>query len=74
MEEPWVKVSIITPARYIGPIMDLEQGSGGIHKHTEFLGAATGSDENQRVRLDYDMPLRSMLTTFYDNLKSRSKG
>jgi GTP-binding protein LepA len=74
MEEPWVKVSIITPVKYIGPVMDLEREMGGVHKHTEFLGAAQTSPENQRVRLDYDMPLRSMLTTFYDNLKSRSKG
>jgi GTP-binding protein LepA len=74
MEEPWVKVSIITPSKFIGPIMELERDSGGIHKHTEFLGAAMGSEENQRVRLDYEMPLRSMLTTFYDSLKSRSKG
>jgi len=75
MEEPWVKVSIITPSKFIGPIMELERDSGGIHKHTEFLAAASGgNEENQRVRLDYDMPLRSMLTTFYDALKSRSKG
>ncbi len=74
IEEPWVKVSIITPVKFIGPIMDLERELGGVHKHTEFLGQAIGSEENQRVRLDYDMPLRSMLTTFYDNLKSRSKG
>ncbi|MCL2615559.1 MAG: translation elongation factor 4 [Dehalococcoidia bacterium] len=74
MEEPWVKLSIITPARFIGPIMDLERESGGVHKHTEFLGMTVGSEENQRVRLDYEMPLRNMLTTFYDNLKSRSKG
>jgi GTP-binding protein LepA len=74
MEEPWVKVNIITPSKFIGPIMELERDSGGIHKHTEFLGAAMGSEESQRIRLDYDMPLRSVLTTFYDNLKSRSKG
>ena len=74
MEEPWVKVNIITPSRFIGPIMELERDLGGIHKHTEFLGVAMGNEDSQRVRLDYDMPLRSMLTTFYDNLKSRSKG
>ena len=74
MEEPWVKIAIITPAKFIGPIMDLEHEAGGVHKHTEFLGMAMGSEETQRVRLDYEMPLRCMLTTFYDNLKSRSKG
>ena len=28
----------------------------------------------QRTRLEYEMPLRSMITTFYDQLKSRSRG
>ncbi|APV44027.1 GTP-binding protein LepA [Dehalogenimonas formicexedens] len=74
MEEPWVKVRILTPSKYIGPIMELEQNSGGIHRHTEFLGSAAGTEGTQRVQLDYDMPLRSMLTTFYDQLKSRSNG
>jgi len=74
MEEPWVKVRILTPSKYIGPIMELERNSGGVHAHTEFLGAATGTEGAQRVQLDYDMPLRSMLTTFYDQLKSRSNG
>ncbi|XUX01004.1 MAG: translation elongation factor 4 [Dehalogenimonas sp.] len=74
MEEPWVKVRILTPSKYIGPIMELEQNSGGVHRHTEFLGSASGTEGTQRVQLDYDMPLRSMLTTFYDQLKSRSNG
>jgi GTP-binding protein LepA len=74
MEEPWVKVRIITPATFIGPIMELERESGGIHQHTEFLGQALGDTSAQRVELSYDMPLRTMLTTFYDQLKSRSKG
>jgi GTP-binding protein LepA len=74
LEEPWVKVRIITPATFIGPIMELERESGGVHQHTEFLGQALGDTSTQRVELSYDMPLRTMLTTFYDQLKSRSKG
>jgi GTP-binding protein LepA len=74
MEEPWVKVRIITPSVFIGAIMELERDSGGIHRHTEFMGATLGDETTQRVQLDYDMPLRSMLTNFYDQLKSRSKG
>ena len=74
MEEPWVKIRILTPSKYIGPIMELEQKSGGVHRHTEFLGAASGTEGTQRVQLDYGMPLRSMLTNFYDQLKSRSNG
>jgi GTP-binding protein LepA len=74
IEEPWVKVRILTPSTFIGPIMELEKESGGIHRHTEFLGTSMGNENAQRVQLDYDMPLRSMLTNFYDKLKSRSKG
>ena len=74
IEEPWVKVRILTPSKYIGPIMELERDSGGMHRHTEFLGHSMGLEGNQRVQLDYDMPLRSMLTSFYDQLKSRSNG
>ena len=50
-------------------------GCGGVHKHTEYLGhSKTPGELGQRVQLEYDMPLRSMLTTFYDQLKSRSQG
>ncbi|MCL2150269.1 MAG: translation elongation factor 4 [Dehalococcoidia bacterium] len=74
MEEPWVKVSIISPAAFIGPIMELVRASGGNHRNTHFLGIAVGTEGAQRVQLDYDMPLRTILTTFYDQLKSRSRG
>jgi GTP-binding protein LepA len=47
----------------------------GEYRQTEYLGQFTALGEGgQRVRLEYDMPLRSMLTTFYDYLKSRSRG
>jgi len=47
---------------------------GGIHKHTDYLGQQSLGELGQRVQLEYEMPLRSMLTTFYDQLKSRSRG
>ena len=75
MEEPWVRISIITPSKFIGPVMDLVTEYAGVYKKTEYLGQAkTLSEFGQRVQLEYDMPLRSMLTTFYDQLKSRSQG
>ncbi len=75
MEEPWVKISIITPSLFIGALMDLTRESEGIYKHTEYMGQfTTGGELGQRVRLEYEMPLRSMLATFYDQLKSRSRG
>lgn len=75
LEEPWVSISIITPSKFIGPIMDLVIENGGSYKRTEYLGHSKSLGElGQRVQLEYDMPLRSMLTTFYDQLKSRSNG
>jgi len=75
IEEPWVSISIITPSSFIGNIMELVIESGGIYKQTEYLGQFKSLGElGQRVRLEYDMPLRLMLTTFYDQLKSHSRG
>ena len=75
IEEPWVKISIITPADFIGPLMELLTESEGVYKHTEYLGQyRAGGELGQRVRLEYEMPLRCMLTTFYDQMKSRSRG
>jgi GTP-binding protein LepA len=75
MEEPWVNISVITPSQFIGPLMELMMEYEGIYVQTEYLGQMR-SDEvlGQRVRLEYEMPMRSMLTTFYDQLKSRSRG
>ncbi len=75
IQEPWVNVHIITPAAYIGTVMEMERNSGGIHRHTEYIGIAMGEDKShQRVQLDYDMPLREIITDFYDRLKSRTRG
>ncbi len=75
IEEPWVRISIITPSTFIGTLMELVTEYGGVYKHTEYMGEISISGElGQRVRLEYEMPLRSMLTSFYDQLKSRSRG
>ncbi|MFC1981413.1 translation elongation factor 4 [Chloroflexota bacterium] len=75
IEEPWVKISVITPSGFIGALMELLMQSEGTYKHTEYLGQYQSSGElGQRVRLEYEMPLRCMLTTFYDQMKSRSRG
>ncbi len=75
IEEPWVRISVITPSSYIGTLMELLMQSEGTYKHTEYLGQDQSAGKlGQRVRLEYEMPLRCMLTTFYDQLKSRSRG
>lgn len=75
IEEPWVSISVITPSDYIGPLMELLTEYEGSYKQTEYLGQTKSLGKlGQRVRLVYEMPLRSILTTFYDQLKSRSRG
>ncbi|MEA2122878.1 translation elongation factor 4 [Dehalococcoides mccartyi] len=74
IEEPWVSVVIITPSKYIGTVMDLVRENYGVYKNTEYLGQLAMSELGQRVQLHYDMPLRSILTTFHDQLKSRTQG
>ncbi|MDP2944901.1 MAG: translation elongation factor 4, partial [Atribacterota bacterium] len=67
IEEPYVKVNIITPSKCIGAIMDLVQERRGIFKNMEYI------DENI-LRLDYHLPLNEIILDFYDKLKSISSG
>ncbi|MFA5358961.1 MAG: translation elongation factor 4 [Patescibacteria group bacterium] len=67
VEEPVMKVDVVTPKDYLGPIMEVTQGKRGIYINTEFL------DEKIAV-LHYEMPLASLIIDFYDKLKSVSQG
>jgi len=67
IEEPYVKVNVILPNEYVGTIMELCQTKRGIYKNMSYL-------DSVRVSLEYDMPLSEVITEFYDQLKSRSKG
>jgi GTP-binding protein LepA len=74
IEEPWASISLVTPSKFIGPLMELSMESEGVYRHTEYLGTQSLRELGQRVKLEYDMPLRAMLTTFYDQVKSHSQG
>jgi len=67
VEEPWVKISIISPDDYIGPIMELVTSRRGEYGSMEYVAP-------QRVLLTYEMPLGEMIVEFYDQLKSRTRG
>ena len=71
IEEPWVKLDIITPKNYMGNIIKLSQDKKGIYKNTEYISI---DGENSRVLLHYEMPLSAILTDFYDKIKSVSAG
>ena len=67
VREPWVSVSIILPATYMGNVMKLTERRRGVHGKTEFLS-------DQRARIIYEMPLAEIVYDFFDRLKSVSRG
>ena len=71
IEEPWVKLDVITPKTYLGNVIKLTQEKKGIYKNTEYI--STEGDDS-RVLLHYEMPLAAILTDFYDKIKSVSAG
>jgi GTP-binding protein LepA len=73
--EPWMNVSVISPDRYIGPLMELVTGRRGEFRRMEYLehGAVEGHT-GRRVLLEYRMPLSEMLLDFYDQLKAHTQG
>lgn len=70
IREPWMAVDIITPSDYIGNVMTLAAERKGAYKNTEYLSTGAG----QRAMLHYDMPLASLITDFYDKLKTVTSG
>lgn len=67
IEEPWMKVDIVTPSKYQGALMDLVLDKRGTYKNTEYL-------EQERIILRFEMPLTSLIVDFYDKLKSITQG
>ena len=86
--EPWLKLSVVTPSRFIGAIMELITRRRGEFKSMEYLqtgteqtgtGSGAGMSGNSpssdpRVLLEFQAPLAEILMDFYDQLKSRSQG
>ncbi len=65
--EPVVRATILSPAEYIGTIMDLCQTRRGALQGMDYLSA-------DRVELRYTLPLAEIVFDFFDALKSRTKG
>ncbi len=65
--EPYIKAAIITPATYLGPIMQLCTEKRGIQVNMQYL-------DEKRVEIIYEMPLAEVLFDFYDRLKSCTRG
>ena len=67
IEEPYVKLEMIAPSDYVGTLMELANQRRG-----EFIDMTYLSET--RTSLKYDIPLGEVVTDFFDELKSRSKG
>jgi len=80
--EPWVNITIVSPARYIGVIMELVIAKRGEYKKIEYLESVAVKDSDvenasardARVLLEYDIPLSEILVDFHDKLKSGTQG
>ena len=66
-EEPYVKVTIVTPPDYVGNIMPMCQDRRGEFKDMQYL-------DTYLVEMHYEMPLNEIIYDFFDALKSRTKG
>lgn len=67
INEPWVKAAILTPVEYIGGIMELVTKRRGVSTGMDYMGT-------DRVEIKFEIPLASIITDFYDKLKSVSSG
>lgn len=65
--EPYVKMEILTPSEYNGAIIELGQERRGILKDIKYLTPT-------RSTIEYEIPLAEVITDFFDQLKSRTKG
>ena len=67
IEEPYVKATVITPSEYLGNIINLLIYKRGTQTKMTYLN-------EERVMLEYEVPMNEIVVDFYDTLKSISKG
>jgi GTP-binding protein LepA len=65
--EPWVRLSVVSPASFIGTLMELATNRRGSFGSMEYL-------DPQRVLMTFELPLAEVIVDFYDQLKSRTQG
>jgi len=65
--EPWVKLEVITPLIFLGKVLEILNNLDGKKIEEKYFGS-------NRLVLIYEVPLREIISGFYDNLKSISQG
>jgi GTP-binding protein LepA len=76
--EPWVRVKILTPDRYMGNLMNLCEHNRGEYVTTRYLNQSKEENniqlKEQYIVIEYDIPLASLISNFFDLLKNLSSG
>ena len=67
IEEPYVRATVITPSEYLGNIITLLINKRGVQSKMTYLN-------QDRVMLEYEVPMNEIVVDFYDKLKSISRG
>src|SRR6266571_490358 len=67
VEEPYIKASIIVPKEFVGVVMELNNERRGRFDQLEYLA-------EDRVHLNYELPLAEIVLDYFDQLKSRTRG
>ncbi|MGE4232587.1 MAG: translation elongation factor 4 [Bacteriovoracia bacterium] len=67
IEEPFIKIMIHVPNEFVGNVIALCEDRRGIQKKIDYVA-------NDRVLVEYEMPLSEMVFDFFDRLKSITRG
>jgi GTP-binding protein LepA len=67
VREPYIRGTILCPRDNVGAVMELCQERRGVHVGMTFLS-------EERVQIQYDLPLAEIVLDFFDQLKSRTRG
>jgi GTP-binding protein LepA len=75
IREPWAKIDVITPSRFIGQVMELVTTRRGQFTRMEYLEPESEMAPGEaRVMLEYEIPMAEILVDFYDTLKGSTSG
>ena len=67
IREPWFQLQLFSPTDYYGTIMELVNKHRGVFKSQDYPAP-------KRVQLNFEIPLSEIIISFFDELKSRTRG
>ncbi len=66
IEEPILRVSILTPVKYMDGVMELAKRKRGVFVSSEYV--------SERMKIIFDIPLAEVIVDFNDTMKSITRG